>query len=145
MTYRILSIFATIALIISVLVLFWCDILITPSPVVITLQILAIALMIWARRTFGMRSFHAAANPTEGGLVTHGPYHYIRHPIYAAVLLLTLPAVMANPSLLSLGMGMVIIAGTWTRILCEEHLLIERYPEYRDYASKTRRIIPYIL
>ena len=42
--------------------------------------------MVAARITFGRRSFHAAANPTEGGLVTTGPYAYIRHPIYAAIL-----------------------------------------------------------
>src|SRR5690349_14967955 len=32
-------------------------------------QVLAVGLMLWARWTFGRRSFHAAANPTAGGLV----------------------------------------------------------------------------
>jgi protein-S-isoprenylcysteine O-methyltransferase Ste14 len=40
-----------------------------------------------ARVTFGRRSFHAAANPTAGGLVTTGPYRLIRHPIYTAACL----------------------------------------------------------
>ena len=48
--------------------------LLSPSWVVIILQTLGTALMIWARVTFGRRSFHLAANPTEGGLVTTGPY-----------------------------------------------------------------------
>jgi protein-S-isoprenylcysteine O-methyltransferase Ste14 len=34
-----------------------------------------------ARVTFGGRSFHVGANPTEGGLVTKGPYRFVRHPI----------------------------------------------------------------
>ena len=54
--------------------------------VVIIVQVLAVLLMLWARVTFGRRSFHASADPTEGGLITTGPYHYLRHPIYAAVL-----------------------------------------------------------
>jgi protein-S-isoprenylcysteine O-methyltransferase Ste14 len=28
------------------------------------------------------------------------------------------------------------------RILSEERLLVERYPEYREYARATRRMIP---
>jgi hypothetical protein len=36
--------------------------------------------------TFGARSFHAGANPTDGGVVTAGPYRFFRHPIYAAIL-----------------------------------------------------------
>lgn len=35
------------------------------APAVIAVQVLALAFMIWARTTFGMRSFHAAANATE--------------------------------------------------------------------------------
>src|SRR5512142_973174 len=56
------------------------------NPIAIAVQAAAVALMIAARITFGRRSFHAAANPTAGGLVTTGPYRYLRHPIYAAIL-----------------------------------------------------------
>src|SRR3954454_830081 len=52
----------------------------------LVVQVLAVVLMVAARITFGSRSFHAAANPTEGGLITTGPYSLLRHPIYAAVL-----------------------------------------------------------
>src|SRR5664279_6232029 len=62
----------------------------------LALQGIAVLLMIWARLTFGMRSFHATANPTEGGLVTNGPYRYWRHPIYAAVLLFVWTGVLTQ-------------------------------------------------
>src|SRR5215210_1118121 len=55
-------------------------------PLGIAVQVLAFALMVWARITFGRRSFHAAADPTTGGLVTTGPYAYLRHPIYASII-----------------------------------------------------------
>src|SRR5262249_49194862 len=55
--------------------------LFSPNPVVIGVQVAAALLMLWARVTFGRRSFHATASATAGGLVTTGPYRYIRHPI----------------------------------------------------------------
>ena len=58
--------------------------LVASGPVAIAAQVGAVLLMIWACLTFGGRSFHARADPTAGGLVTTGPYRYIRHPIYTA-------------------------------------------------------------
>jgi len=52
-------------------------------PVLIGVQVATVLLMPWARKTFGIRSFHASASTSEGGLVTSGPYRYWRHPIYA--------------------------------------------------------------
>lgn len=114
------------------------------SPVVIVLQTAAILLMIWARVTFKARSFHLSAAPTEGGLVTTGPYKYIRHPIYAAVLLFVWSAVAGNWTVGNILLGCVVFAGSFIRIVCEEFLIRQRYPEYQLYAEKTKRLIPYV-
>jgi protein-S-isoprenylcysteine O-methyltransferase Ste14 len=95
--------------------------------------------------TFGRRSFHAAANPTEGGLVTNGPYRYIRHPIYAAVLYFLWAGVAAHLSVSHAIAALIATAGLAARILAEETLLIGRYPEYAAYARRTRRVVPFIL
>jgi len=50
--------------------------MVSSSPTVIALQVVALLIFAWARLTFGRRSYHVAANPTEGGLVTSGPYRY---------------------------------------------------------------------
>ena len=119
-------------------------VLFTASPAVIAVQVAAVALILWARVTFGVRSFHAAANPTGGGLVTTGPYRFIRHPIYTAGCLLGWPAVIAHWSLESALLGVLLFAGALVRMLCEEKLVVETYPEYRDYAAKTKRMIPFL-
>lgn len=62
-----------VVLILAIVGLFYTGSLFGHGPLTISLQVAAILLMIWARVTFGMRSFHYAANPTEGGLVTTGP------------------------------------------------------------------------
>ena len=110
----------------------------------ITLQILAALLMIWARITFGRRSFHASANPTEGGLITTGPYRFFRHPIYAAIIYGTWVGVASHFSIISCSLGIIVTIGLTVRMLAEERLVSEKYPEYKSYAARTKRIIPFI-
>src|SRR5881296_3946464 len=85
--------------------------LFSSAPVVIVVQALALMLLLWARITFGRRSFHASADPTEGGLVTHGPYRYIRHPIYTAVCAFVWAGILAHLSWKTALCGALILAG----------------------------------
>jgi protein-S-isoprenylcysteine O-methyltransferase Ste14 len=114
------------------------------TPAGITVQAAAVLLMIWARMTFGRRSFHASADPTEGGLVTTGPYRFIRHPIYTAACLFGWAGAVSNWSAPAAVLGAMMTVGAIVRMLCEERLVVERYPEYREYARTTRRMVPFI-
>lgn len=114
------------------------------QPVVIMAEVTAVALMVWARLAFGRRSFHAAADPTAGGLVTTGPYRFIRHPIYTAVCLFGWSGILAHWSPINALLGALLLVGAVARMLCEERLIIEVYPEYRDYAQATKRMVPYV-
>jgi protein-S-isoprenylcysteine O-methyltransferase Ste14 len=114
------------------------------EPLVIGAQSAAAALMIWARVVFGRRSFHAAANPTAGGLVTTGPYRFIRHPIYAAACLFGWAGVASHWSAINAQLGVLLLVGALVRMLCEERLVALAYPEYREYARVTKRIVPYL-
>jgi len=118
--------------------------LFSSSPLVIAVQLGAVLLLVWARLTFGRRSFHLAANPTEGGLVTSGPYRYIRHPIYSAMSLFIGAGLVAHWSWVSGSLGGLVVGCALLRIFCEEVMVTERYPEYRQYAATTRRMIPYV-
>jgi len=113
-------------------------------PLALMVEAGAVALMVWARLTFGQRSFHAAANPTAGGLVTNGPYRFIRHPIYTAVCLFGWTGIVLHWSSINVLLGALLFAGAVGRMLCEERLIIEVYPEYRAYSQATKRMVPYI-
>ena len=117
--------------------------LFSARPAVLALQGAAVALFVWARATFGLRSFHAAANPTEGGLVTTGPYRWLRHPIYAAIALFGGAGAAAARSSGSL-FFLLVLAGLAMRIAAEEKLVAERYPEYAEYARRTKRLVPFV-
>lgn len=119
--------------------------LIGNEPISIGVQIGGVLLMIWARITFGGRSFHASADPTEGGLVTTGPYRYWRHPIYAAVVYITVAGLVSHFGLINAGLALLVIAGLAIRMWAEEMLVARKYPEYAAYAARTKRVIPYVL
>jgi protein-S-isoprenylcysteine O-methyltransferase Ste14 len=111
---KLISILGLVVMIAALVGLYEIGVLFSPQPLAIALQVIAVAVMIWARVTFGLRSFHAAANPTTGGLVTDGPYRYIRHPIYAAACLLGWGAIVVHLSLVSVALGALLFSG-WAR------------------------------
>ncbi|MFZ1799430.1 MAG: isoprenylcysteine carboxylmethyltransferase family protein [Chitinophagaceae bacterium] len=91
------SLIAFALAVVGVLYLYEKNYIFSNNPVSIGIQVFAVGLMVWARLTFGMRSFHAAANATKGKLVTNGPYHWFRHPIYAALIYFFAASIISFP------------------------------------------------
>lgn len=118
--------------------------IISKNPVITGIQLLSFCLMIWARITFKSRSFHLTANPTEGGLVTNGPYRWLRHPIYAAVTYFSWACLVAFPKIEVLAAVLLITVGLFIRMLLEEMELKKVYPEYTEYSKRAKRFIPFI-
>lgn len=141
---RIISVLGFVLMVVALIGLYMNGSLFSWNPIAIALQLMAVALLVWARIAFKWRSFHPAANPTAGGLVTTGPYKYIRHPIYTSACLFGWVGIVANRSLVGLGFGALLFLGSLTRMLCEERLVTEVYPEYVEYAKVTKRMIPYV-
>ena len=124
---------------------YYAHALFAARPAALAIQIAAALLMFAARLTFGRRSFHAAANPTAGGLVTSGPYAYLRHPIYAAVIYFVWAGAIDHASWRGAVSAAVITAGAVLRMLMEERLLLARYPEYAAYRERVKRVVPFVL
>jgi protein-S-isoprenylcysteine O-methyltransferase Ste14 len=145
MSLKLASIVGLVVLVAALIALMVGHALIGESPIPIGVQVLSFSLMVWARVTFGARSFHATANPTEGGVVTSGPYRFVRHPIYAAALYFIWAGVLSHISIINLILGVCAVAGAGLRMAAEEKLLVERYSEYKEYANRTKRIIPFVV
>jgi protein-S-isoprenylcysteine O-methyltransferase Ste14 len=118
--------------------------LLSSSTMVLAVQVGAALRFLWARLTFGWRSYHVVANPTQGGLVTSGPYRYIRHALYPAMSAFSGAGGFAHWSWASGLLGGLVVGCAMLRIFCEEVLVTARYPEYRQYAATSRRMIPYV-
>lgn len=144
MTVKQTSLGATSILVVAVVSLLFLHCLFAHGSVPVALQVVAGGLMLWARVTFGGRSFHAGAEPTEGGLVTSGPYRFVRHPIYAAVLLFVWAGVASHGMLVCVLAAIVATAAIGVRIWAEETCVVGVYPEYAAYARRTKRLIPFV-
>lgn len=110
----------------------------------IVFQTGAFGLMVWARITFGTRSFHATANTTKGKLVTNGPYRLLRHPIYAAVIYFVWAGVLCYRSVDAILLAALISACMIARMLLEEKFLMSNYDAYKEYSKQTYRLIPFL-
>jgi len=98
---------------------------------------------VWAGRSLG-RSLTPFPKPVEEGLVTHGPFTIVRHPIYTGGLGLFLGyALFASVPALALTVALGLL---WVgKIRVEERLLTAVYDAYPAYQQRVRRrLIPFI-
>ena len=143
-TRNALSVAAFAVAALAIVELFLIRHLFARSPILVAVQVGAVALMVWSRLTFGARSFHAAASTSAGGLVTSGPYRYWRHPIYASIIYFVWAGEVASPTARSLAAAAVVTLALVGRMLLEESFLRTTYPEYRDYTRRAKRLVPFL-
>jgi protein-S-isoprenylcysteine O-methyltransferase Ste14 len=96
-------------------------------------------------------SFKLGANltplpyPKENAtLVQSGPYSLVRHPIYAAGILLAFGWALAVGGWLTFVYAALLLIFLDMKAAREERWLIDKYPEYPDYRRRVRKLIPFI-
>lgn len=105
------------------------------------IQLFGIAWQILSKVTLG-RSFGVL--PAARGLVTHGPYRVVRHPIYLGYLIAHVGFLLGNFSLQNVLVLGALYCAQIVRMLREEAVLGES-GEYRDYAARVRwRLVPFV-
>lgn len=76
-------------------------------------------------------------------VVSTGPYHYIRHPLYAAALLFLLGAALLLGSWYGLLSGLILVGMFAGRAILEEHMLQKELEGYDAYMAQVKyRFIP---
>lgn len=78
-------------------------------------------------------------------LITTGVYSYIRHPIYAGVLLMGLGTIFVSPSFAIILIFLFVFIMFLLRIRIEERLMAKLFPKgYSSYKKQTKMLIPFI-
>ena len=84
--------------------------------------------------------------PDVRGLVTRGPYRLVRHPLYLGELTAVLGIVLGSRRpLLAGGTWLVCVGLQLARTSYEERNIRAEFPQYDEYAARTRRLIPGVL
>jgi len=78
------------------------------------------------------------------GLVQGGVYRVVRHPLYTSVILLSLAWALGWQSMPSLALAAASAVFLDAKARSEERRLSRRFPDYDDYARRTRRLLPWI-
>lgn len=106
--------------------------------------IASIVLIIMAVRTLGKEWSLTARVVTGHKLATNGPYNFVRHPIYTAMLGMLLANGIAFSNWPALLVAIAVyLAGTLIRIRSEERLLRETFgAEFEAYAERVPALLP---
>lgn len=81
--------------------------------------------------------------PEARGLVTRGPYRFVRHPVYLGELGAVLGFVIGAPTFWNIGVLVAFYAAQAVRMRLEEQALTREFPEYAGYAAATPRLVPW--
>jgi len=78
-------------------------------------------------------------------VISTGPYHYVRHPMYAGGLLLFLGTPLLLGSWYGLLLALIFIPAGAVRAVLEERVLLKELPGYDAYMAQVKyRLIPYV-
>lgn len=109
------------------------------------IMILGGVIGLWAFLAMGFGNIRAFPEiPQHGQLVVHGPYCWVRHPMYTSVLLITLAWMLEYPLPFRMVLWVGLVVTLWIKLQYEEQLLLARFPLYEEYRMRTNRLIPFL-
>ncbi len=107
--------------------------------------VLGLAVALWARRVIADNWSSTVSFRQGHELVVSGPYAYVRHPIYAGLLLMLLGTALMLGRLHALVGLLLCGAALCIKMLQEEALMSRHFPQgYESYRSRTAALIPFV-
>jgi len=129
----------------------WLDRRVMPSGTIwvyvgLAVQAAFFGLAISARRTIGRNWSGEISQKLDHELVRSGPYRFVRHPIYTAIIGMFVGAALVSGDLHALLAVVVVVAAYLRKIRLEEQNLGQVFgSRYDDYRRETRALIPWVL
>jgi protein-S-isoprenylcysteine O-methyltransferase Ste14 len=106
---------------------------------------LGLGFAIWARLHIGRNWGTPMSQKDEPELVTSGPYHLVRHPIYSGILLAGVGTAVALNWTWLIAVALAAVYFVYSATV-EERNLTKQFPDtYPKYKSSTKMLVPFIL
>jgi protein-S-isoprenylcysteine O-methyltransferase Ste14 len=110
----------------------------------IAIGLLATVIMVIAVINLGKNLTPLPCPKDNAILIQNGLYQFVRHPIYFGVLLAALAWLLIFPGLYVLAYAIALFFLFDIKARREEVWLVERFPDYRDYQRRVKKLIPAI-
>lgn len=114
----------------------------TPLAFVLSGDAIAVLACLWVVASVLALGRCFGVLPEARGLVTRGPYRFVRHPLYLGEIAACSGLALAAPSASNGAVLACFVIAQAIRMRLEERALSSAFPEYRAYASKTPRLVP---
>jgi protein-S-isoprenylcysteine O-methyltransferase Ste14 len=76
-------------------------------------------------------------------LVETGAYRYLRHPVYAGIVLAAIGWGLLTASFLAIALSFILLLWFDLKARREETWLAARHPSYEAYRARTRKFVPF--
>jgi protein-S-isoprenylcysteine O-methyltransferase Ste14 len=107
--------------------------------------ILSILLAFWAIVTMQKSKLRILPEPSANAtLITNGPYRFIRHPMYTAILLGSVGLLIHQFTRLRLSIAIALAIVLLVKLIWEEKMLLQKFDGYSGYMKHTKRLLPFI-
>jgi protein-S-isoprenylcysteine O-methyltransferase Ste14 len=111
----------------------------------VVLSVVSLVYLYWAGKVLAEHYSYTLEVQESQKLVTAGPYHRIRHPIYTGTLAFLVFQFIVADNWLFLALAIALVPYLLKRIKKEEAMMVEHFgEEYVDYMKRTGRLIPRI-
>jgi len=111
----------------------------------IILSLISLTYLYWAGNVLAKHFSYTLEVQEEQKLVTSGPYHRVRHPIYTGTLTFLIFQFLVADNWLFLALTLVLIPYLIIRVRKEEEMMIENFgEEYVSYMKRTGKFLPRI-
>lgn len=140
---KLISYFLVVAQFTLIIIIAWyCGLYSTWLP--LFMLIIAICLGLWAIASMHFRVSVLPDVRSSQKLITSGPYGYIRHPMYASVLIACQAFMLNRPDIISAFMWLLLLVVLLIKMSYEERQLSRRFNSYCMYMTRTKRLIPFV-
>lgn len=107
--------------------------------------ILSILLVFWAIATMKKSKLRILPEPSlHATLITNGPYRFIRHPMYTAILMGSVGLLIHQFTWFRLSILIALAIVLVAKLTWEERMLLQKFETYRDYMLRSKRLFPFI-